>query len=235
MRDVKAREGEPGWLASLLGAGVLIAGGFALGLVAGVVSEEPELVVGHLVGRSEEAAWLPDAEPRLTPPSGDVALLEAEPLAPAPAEFEAIPLDDADHLGGAELAVEPPPGDLPSVAAAPPAPPVSTPARRERRGVRDIANLPSLEGGSSVETPNVRQGFSVQVGAFADGDAAEDVRRKLRGKGFDSYVISAAESGDGKWRVRVGPVATKGGAERLASRLKTEERLPTWVLTEGGG
>ena len=43
------REGEPGWLASLLGAAVLIAGGFALGLVAGVVSDEPELVVAHVI------------------------------------------------------------------------------------------------------------------------------------------------------------------------------------------
>ncbi len=50
------RYAEPGWIASLLGAAVLIAGGFGLGLVAGVVSEEPELVVGHLVGRSEEVA-----------------------------------------------------------------------------------------------------------------------------------------------------------------------------------
>ena len=40
-------EGEAGWLASLLGAVVLIVGGFALGLVAGVVTEEPELVVIH--------------------------------------------------------------------------------------------------------------------------------------------------------------------------------------------
>jgi cell division septation protein DedD len=73
------------------------------------------------------------------------------------------------------------------------------------------------------------------VGAFADGGAAEDVRQKLRSKGFDTYVIPAKQSGDGKWRVRVGPVPDKGAAEQLASRLKTEERLPTWVLAEGGG
>ena len=96
--------------------------------------------------------------------------------------------------------------------------------------MRAIDSLPA-RAPASVLGP----GFSVQVGAFADGGAAEDVRQKLRSKGFDSYVIPAKQSGDGKWRVRVGPVRDKGAAEQLASRLKTEERLPTWVLAEGGG
>ena len=50
-------DGEPGWFATLIGGAVLIVGGFSLGLVVGVVSEEPELVVGHLVGRSEQVVW----------------------------------------------------------------------------------------------------------------------------------------------------------------------------------
>jgi len=78
MRDASVREGKPGWFASFLGAAVLIAGGFGLGLVAGVVSEEPELVVGHLVGRSEEVAWLPWPEAELAPADGEGVVLETE-------------------------------------------------------------------------------------------------------------------------------------------------------------
>ncbi len=73
------REGEPGWLASLLGAAVLIAVGFALGLVAGVVSDEPELVVGHLVGRSEEVAWLPEGEAEFTATNEVVSPARVQP------------------------------------------------------------------------------------------------------------------------------------------------------------
>ena len=118
---------------------------------------------------------------------------------------------------------------LPAVATAPPSL-VAPPGRRTTRNLRDIDSIPT-----GAPPPIIRLGFSVQVGAFADGGAAEDVRQKLRGKGFDTYIISPKESGDGKWRVRVGPVPKKGAAEKLASRLKTEERLPTWVLPEGGG
>jgi DedD protein len=204
---------------------VLIAGGFALGLVAGVVSEEPELVVGHLVGRTEEVPWVPDAEPELTP--ADRALGANEIAYETAGTPEIITLEEAEVLP-VERTARP---DLPSVATAPPE---RRPTRESATsGARDVSALPPT--GSSATASASRAGFAVQVGAFADSGAAQDVRHKLRLKGFDSFVISASESGDGKWRVRVGPVPTRGAAERLASRLKTEERLPTWVLAQGGG
>lgn len=203
MRDASVREGKPGWFASFLGAAVLIAGGFGLGLVAGVVSEEPELVVGHLVGRSEEVAWLPWPEAELAPADGEGVVLETEMV----------------RVGELNRPAEPEPV-LPAVGAPPPA----------RRPIRDVDS-----SHSPLPAPVVRAGYSVQVGAFTDGRAAENVRQLLRSKGFDTYVIAAKQSRDGRWRVRVGPVPSQGAAEKLASRLKTEERLPTWVVVEGGG
>jgi len=203
MRDASVKDGKPGWFASFLGAGVLIAGGFGLGLVAGVVSEEPELVVGHLVGRSEEVAWLPDLETETPPVDGEGGILEAVAVR-------------TGQVNGSEPT-------LPAVAAAPP-------ERRPARSSTDVAR-----SHTQPASPILREGFSVQVGAFADGGAAENVRQNLRSKGFDTYVIAAKRSGDGRWRVRVGPVPDKGAAEKLARRLKAEERLPTWVVAEGGG
>ena len=195
-------DGEPGWLASLVGACVLVAGGFALGLVAGVVSEEPELVVGHFAGRSEEVAWLPDAEPEFTP--ADEA---PEPtFAPEPRVVAGEWNGDVYQTGGVEVGREEPPA-----VAAPP--PIDEPA---------------------LATPPRPSGFAVQVGAFADAQAATRVFDDLHAKGFDVYVQTAAATGDGRWRVRVGPVPSKREAQQLASRLKLEERLPTWVLAEGG-
>ncbi len=54
------------------------------------------------------------------------------------------------------------------------------------------------------------------------------------GKGFPAFVTAAPRSGDERWRVRVGPMGSKGEADRIARRLKVEERLPTWVLNRGG-
>lgn len=51
------RASSPSWLASLMGAVFLISAGFMLGLIVGVVKEEPDLVIGHLGGQSEEVEW----------------------------------------------------------------------------------------------------------------------------------------------------------------------------------
>lgn len=221
------RNGEPGWLASLLGAAVLIAGGFALGLVAGVVSEEPELVVGHLVGHSDEVAWLPEGEPEFTGAG------EAGALASDPVPEESRPA--AAGLAAARPEEDEPPARRPereaeratAPAAEAPLPAVAAPPPR----------APAAPSPPPTSTASERplEGFAVQVGAFSTSGAANRVRDKLQHKGFDAYVVSASTSGDGRWRVRVGPVPTRPAADALAGRLKSEERLPTWVLSEGGG
>ena len=72
----------------------------------------------------------------------------------------------------------------------------------------------------------------MQVGALADSAGAEQLAAKLRRRGFSVYVAPSAEAGSNRWRVRVGPVATREEAQALAKRLETE-KFPTWVLAEG--
>ena len=247
------RHGEPGWFASLLGAAVLIAGGFALGLVAGVVSEEPELVVGHLVGRSDDVDWVPEGEPEFTAgrdarglPGDDEEILDEVTEFDAGRLAERGPAYEAEAApelarGARAQAMESPAlpqtaAPVPQTAAAPPQTAAALPqvaAAPPRRPLRDVASLPEASRDAAAAAMT-RSGFSVQVGAFSDGSSAESVRQKLRRKGFDSYVVPASASGDGKWRVRVGPVPSRNAADSLAGRLKSEERLPTWVLSEGG-
>ena len=76
--------------------------------------------------------------------------------------------------------------------------------------------------------------FAVQVGAFSESRAAERLAESLRGKGFDVYVSPGAKAGEARWRVRVGPLPSRAEADRIAARLKAEEKLPTWVLDEDG-
>ncbi|MDP6979845.1 MAG: SPOR domain-containing protein [Myxococcota bacterium] len=215
------RASSPNWLASLVGAVFLVSAGFALGLVFGVVSEEPELVMGHLAGQSEEVLWS-DQEAGEPP---DVAargpMLDAPEDGGAAQSGEGGDADDEMPILSAE--------DIASPAYAAPA----TPAAPAEPAVE--AAPAAAPGAPTARTTASRSGYSVQVGAFAQNAAAEQVAGDLRDKGFPVYVTPSAGSADGRWRVRVGPMPTRGEAEQVAGRLKSQERLPTWVLSEGGG
>ena len=72
----------------------------------------------------------------------------------------------------------------------------------------------------------------MQVGAFAESSTAERLAERLREKGWQVYVSPGARAGESRWRVGVGPHPTREAASRAASRLKAQEKLPTWVLDE---
>ncbi len=76
--------------------------------------------------------------------------------------------------------------------------------------------------------------FSIQVGSFTEPIPALRLAESLGDKQYTVYVAEGDAAGKPRWRVRVGPVETRGEAERLARRLKSNERLPTWVLQEEG-
>jgi len=208
---VRESERRPRWFVTLLGIVVLVAGGFAMGLVVGLVSQEPELVVGHLAGRSEELQWAAGAEAER--PSEAGLAPRATPSVADPPEPQAAPPD---------VAAAP----LPTRASEPAAPPA-----RAAEPVEAAAALPPPVSAAPVSPA---AGYSVQVGAFAESSSAEDVARRLSDRRFPVYVTPAAGAGDRRWRVRVGPFATRSEAVELARRLKTEEGLPTWVLAEKG-
>jgi cell division septation protein DedD len=77
-------------------------------------------------------------------------------------------------------------------------------------------------------------GFAIQVGAFSSSDAARAMIAKLGKQGYKSYVAAGAAARDGRWRVRIGPFATREAADKKAADIKREQQLPTWVLSEEG-
>ena len=191
----RARRGR-GWLFSLLGLARVAIPGFALGLFAGVLWEDPGLILGDWAGDTDEVAWGPQ------PASEDGA---AAPAEAAPGGDEEAAADTSPDVAAAP----------PSAASAPPALPTAD---------RAVAAAPRAGGK-----------LSVQVGAFGESRAAEQLADSLRSSGLPVYVSpSAAAAGEKRWRVRVGPIATREEADRIAARLKSREKLPTWVLTEDG-
>ena len=187
--DDDVRSG-PGWLVTLFGAALLVAAGFAVGLVVGAVREEPAMWLQYVTGKS---ATLPaPAAAPLAPPPAPAAAPAREPREVAP-PIVAPPSQ-------AVLAPAAPSEPLPSVGSAPAA------------GTR----------------------FAVQVGAFSQSSEAEKLEAQLKRKGLPAYVQPATGAPDSRWRVRIGPLASRDEADRVATKLKTQDKLPVWVLEESG-
>jgi cell division protein FtsN len=181
-------QGLRGWLITAAGLLVLIVAGFSVGMLAGIVWEEPELVFAYFSGDTEQVEW------------------QAGPETSAGSETSA-PVDVA--ADGEE--------------------PVDPQVRREQERPR-APSAPPVEPPPVAAPPAGR--LAVQVGAFTTSEKAEALANSLRGKGFPVYVSPGTAAGEPRWRVRVGPLATRDEAERAADRLKRREKLPTWILSE---
>ena len=218
-RRARREDGFGGIARALVSALMLAAVGFGIGLVLGVVSGEPQLLLGHLRGRSAEVPW------REAPAT-------AIAQAPAPAERAPAPAPEAP-LPAVSAPARPAPVPEPAREAAP------EPARRPEPAPRaPVAKpAPAVPQAAPAARPAgpIAPGFAVQVGAFTSRSAANELRERLAASGYEAYLTPARGMVDGKVRVRVGPVPDRADAQALALRLERGEKLPTWVLAEAGG
>ena len=76
---------------------------------------------------------------------------------------------------------------------------------------------------AEVKTEPARDGgrFVVQAGAFADANAAREMRTKLEKLGLKSYTQVVETSSGSRTRVRAGPYATRDEAERALAKAKS--------------
>lgn len=72
--------------------------------------------------------------------------------------------------------------------------------------------------------------YLVQVGSFADFQAASRLRKALEEKGYPVSFSETPRKGLPFYRVRVGPYLTKEEARRVGERLAGEEALPCWIV-----
>ncbi len=150
----------------------------------------------------------------------------------------------ADHLAGRSEMValddsaapaSPEPVRDFGVAVEPPRPPPE-PARQPL-GSGATASPASPSAPAPVAAPPPRRtaapaptngSFVIQVGAFGESAGARRLRDSLRAKGFSTEVVEL--TGAARYKVRVGPIATRGEADRMAGVLKREHDLNTWVV-----
>ncbi len=93
----------------------------------------------------------------------------------------------------------------------------------------------ALEGRSAAISPEPRPSeasgrFVVQVGAFSEADLAREARARVEKLGLKTYTQVVETPAGKRIRVRLGPYAERGEAEKAAAQLK-QAGLGSAVLT----
>ena len=86
-----------------------------------------------------------------------------------------------------------------------------------------------LSGTSTPTTSPSATLYRVQVGAYREKANAESMEKKIKSKGFDTYLIKA----DGLYKVQTGAYSKKENAENQAKKLKALG-FDTYITTSGG-
>ena len=159
----------------------------------------------------------PPAEPKVAekPASKPPADKPVEKLAEKPVDR---PLDKAPE----KVAVKP--ADKPHDR------PADKPADKPKAASNDGARAQALLEGKEPAAASTGARYIVQVGAFSENKAAQDVRTKVEKLGLKTYA-QAVDTADGRRvRVRLGPFASRDEAERAAAKLKSAG-MPGSILT----
>lgn len=175
-RNRGREEAGPGWASTLGGAALLLVLGFGVGLLAGAMWEEPDLVMDHLAGRTTQLPL--------------VAEISADPAEAGEPETFARPLGargDSPLASRTEVPADPPPVSMP-----PPDGPATPPAEDgfaiqvgafgDRAAATRLARELRAVGFPVYVRRDVEQRgerFRVRVGPFPSREAAVRLASKL--------------------------------------------------------
>jgi cell division septation protein DedD len=117
---------------------------------------------------------------------------------------------------------------------APPAPPVSTPESSEPEPPEEAepAPAPAPVPAPRVETPPAApaaEGLVVQVFSSPDGVQAQRILQRLVDGGYRAFLSPVQVGAQTMHRVRIGPFAERGEAQRVADQVRQRFRLDTWI------
>jgi cell division septation protein DedD len=178
---------------------------------------------GVMVGRgvrTQQTAVVPDVDMSGNPTASPEAPARAplpEASAPPPAVPDQSPEDDInERLRGAEPREDlSSSGDPARAGTPPPAPP---PAESQPEASAPADRNAAASGG-----------YTVQLAALRDRKDADAIVERLAGKGYPAYVQNPLPGAPPIYRVQVGRYQTRGEAEKVAARLRSEERFKPWI------
>lgn len=181
---------------------------------------DPASAVAPAAGSRSEAPRIDSApaaasEPVTATRPADTRPAESRTVDAKPAQ-PAVPDSTAAPRAGTAAG-----GAVAGVGAAQPAPAASQPVAE---GVRAQALLEGKapENRAAERTQPAASGarFVVQVGAFAEADAARSVRVRVEKLGLRTYTQEVDTAAGKRTRVRVGPFAERDQADRTAAKIK---------------
>jgi DedD protein len=204
---------EPHVKERIVGAAVLVALG--VWLIPWIL-DGPDDVVPEIAALPE--IELPAVEPVAPFGSEDVAPNRPTPdVAADQAERRSEPIAAANDSATPEPVAEP--------ESSPAQPPEAVAEAESEATAPPVAPL-----ASSVEPPQDRSGWSVQLGAFGERANADQLARRVSTYGFDAYVAEFRSNGATMYRVRVGGFATENQADAAASSISAHS-IPARVIS----
>ena len=107
--------------------------------------------------------------------------------------------------------------------------PAAAPASREpvARAAEPEPVLAAAPAAAAVPAGN---GLEIQVSAYRERRDADALAGRLAGKGYKAYVVAPSDGAPPLFRVRVGKFDEQREADRVAARLKKEEKLDPWIV-----
>jgi DedD protein len=179
-------------------------------LVALVVLVVPELLSGPKPNAAP-APTLPAAAPE---PIRNVTVDLTTSKAPANSEIEPAPQPATSAASSAANlpAAQTPTASSPAPTGSAAAKPLAKAATARRAPVESAAPSPISSG---------LRFWSVQLGSFASRANADNLTRQVKGQGFSVFVLAGGSGTSVRYRVRVGPLADRESAERMAAKLKS--------------
>jgi cell division septation protein DedD len=76
-----------------------------------------------------------------------------------------------------------------------------------------------------VERGQLKGAWTVQIGSYPEKEVAEQSAKKLRDKGYDTYILSGTVNGRLWHKVRVGHLASREEAKKLQESLNAAEGI----------
>ncbi len=176
-----------------------------------------------------------DAEPSTADMSGDDLTSDRRLESDAPVDRRLVKLDPLTGAQSPPIVEAPEP--VMKSAALDSSPPASPPTESADTAAPSSDDLPEPvtepAPTRSVAAPApLRSGFTVQVAALGERDAAQEMADGLSAKGFPAFVVDPAPDAPvALFRVLVGRYPDRRDAERMLHRLEREERFSPWITS----
>ena len=91
---------------------------------------------------------------------------------------------------------------------------------------------PTADAPASALPANRAGGWAVQLGAFKSEAEANKLRDRLRAAAFAGFVERAGSGDAALWKVRAGPYADRGGADKARGDIDAKLKLKGMIVTQ---